>query len=195
MLIDFVIEAYEVFSRKIHKIPQFVFEPSQRELKQIENFIALLEKKYDKNSIGRIFLFNFMALSYDHYSTLDHQAKKRIPLNWIVGKKALDRWVKRVEDDLYHSQKYVAENGIHIGLIGAGTERRSDDVTSIKKHEEEEKLRFYNKPRGMVNCIETTTLYNHRSLNCISCIYRKECKNMLKINYPKLYIARGYLKI
>ena len=83
MFTELIIESYEVFSRKIHDLPNFVFEPSSRELKQIENFISLLELNYDKSSIGKVFIFNFFAFNYDHYSTLDHKAKKRIPLNWI----------------------------------------------------------------------------------------------------------------
>lgn len=195
MLKEFIIEAYEVFSRRLHNIPQFVFEPSERELKQIENFIDLLEKRYHKSSLGRTFLYNFISFNYEYWSDLDHKAKKRIPLNWIIGKKSIERWVNRTEDDLYHSQKYVSERGIHVGLIKAGTEKRSDDVTQLKRYEETEKKRYHNTGLGMTNCIETTTLYNHRSVHCLSCNKRSQCKKLLKDNYPKIYISRGYLKV
>lgn len=195
MFIELIIEMYEVFSRKIHNLPNFIFEPTERELKQIENFLILLENKYDKNSIGRNFLYNFFVFNYDYWSSLDHKGKKRIPLNWIIGKKSHDRWVRRVEDDLYHAHKYATNTGIHLGLMKVGVEKRADDVTSVKNHEELEKKRYYNTEIGLTNCIESTTLYNHKSISCIRCNNRKECKSLLKDNYPKIYIARGYLKI
>lgn len=194
-MVEFIREAYEVFTRRIFNQSSFKFIPNDRELKQIENFIKLLEDRYDKNSIGKTFLFNFIAFNYDYYSTLDYKAGNKIPLNWIIGKKALSRWVNRTEDDLYHATKYATDNKIHLGLIKCSTERKSNNVASIRIAEENEKKRFHNKPLGMVNCLDSTTLYNHRSPLCISCKYRSDCKKVLKANFPKFYISRGYAKI
>ena len=149
MLKEIVIEAYEVFTRKVHSLPHFTFTPGERELKQIDGFISVLDKRFGTESIGRSFIFSFMAFQYDYYSTLDHQAKKRIPLNWVAGKKGLVRWVNRTEDDLYHSLKYASDNGIHLGMIKTGVKRPKMDYHAIRLHEEKEKERFHNTPTGM----------------------------------------------
>lgn len=192
MLKEIVIEAYEVFSRKVHDLPKFEFKPTERELKQIDGFIAVLDKKYSSNSLGREFIFNFMAFQYDYYSTLDHQAKNRIPLNWVAGKKGLDRWINRTEEDLYHCTMYARELGLHVGLIKTGIKKKKNNVSTLSHHEEIEKQRFYNKDGGLVNCIETTTLFNDKSSWCKLCKHKVKCKEMLKKNLPKFYIARGY---
>ena len=190
----FIIEAYGVFCKRIHNMPSFVFKPSERERRQISNFIDLVSNKYGRFSIGKTFLFNFMSFNYEYYSSLDHCATKKIPLNWVIGRKALSRWVNRTEDDLYHAMKYASDNGVHMGLIRSAKNDHVNDVASVRISEEAEKKRFHNEPEGLSNCIETTTLYNRRSVSCISCRYRIECKKLLKDNYPKIYIARGYLK-
>lgn len=192
---EFIVESYEVFTRKVHNLENFTFKPSSREVTQIDNFIKLLEVRHNKSSIGRVFLYNFISFSYEYWSGLDHSAKKRIPLNWIIGKKAIDRWITRTEDDLYHSQKYVSDRGIHIGLISSGKKVRSDDALTLRHHEEVEKGRFHNSKIALTNCLETTTLYNNESKLCTSCKYSSQCKVILKKNYPKIYISRGYLKV
>ena len=65
-------------------------------------------------------------------------------------------------------------------------------VVSIRPAEEQFKADYHNTKRGFLWCIANTTLYFHKSPKCATCNFKNECKELLKQEFPKIYVKRGY---
>ena len=65
-------------------------------------------------------------------------------------------------------------------------------LNTLKPVEEKFKAQFHNTKKGLPWCVANTTLYFHKSALCVSCNYRDDCKEILKTEFPKVYIIRGY---
>jgi hypothetical protein len=188
---ELLVEVYELFTSKIKK-EKFKWEVSDVEQKHINSFIKKMKPKYGR-SIGKTFLMNLAAFQYEYYSKLDHRFKKsRIPFAWIFGKKAIERWKSRHDEDLFFAHKYADSIGISISSFNV-LKVQEVEVERVKFHEEVEKRRFFNTYEGFNNCMEVTTLYNRKSPVCIRCSFKGECKLLLKKNYPNIYVLRGFL--
>ena len=193
VIIDIVEKCYKVFYIKLSGQELFEFNPSDREKKSLTNFIILLDKKYGIESVSTNIIFDYFTFQLDYWANLDSRFGKKIPLNWYIGKKAFNRFLNRTEKDLWHAKRTLKKYNININQV---QEKKIKDFKALKirVYEETEKKRFFNTDRGFLNCIESTTLFNHRSLECISCKNKIECKKILKENFTKLYILRGYLR-
>ncbi len=191
-LVDEVKRIYELFYKKLSGTDHFILSLSQKETVLINNFLELIENKFNSKGIGIHFIFDYFIFQFDYWITKETRFGKKIPLSWFIGKKAFDRWLKRPEYDLWHAKQTAAQYGIHISLIQK--QREVLDIKKINESEEIEKKRFYNTLEGLVNCQETTTLYNHRSSLCLMCCWKGDCKDLLKAEYLKFYILRGYLR-
>lgn len=121
----------------------------------------------------------------------DVDYSRSVRFNWIFGKSAIERW-----------NKFDIATNVHITRIGLKTNNNINTikrktsipelVLSIRPVEEEFKEKYHNQNRGFVWCIANTTLYHHKSSLCVQCIYKTECKKLLKQEYPKIYLKRGY---
>jgi len=190
-IIDLIEESYLMCYIALTENRDCEFELSEKDLKLVFNFINLLnDNKNSLYSIGKDYITKYFIFQFDYWKGLDTRFGQKIPLSWFIGKKAYLRWVNRKEHDLWHAKNTAKK--YNLGKIK--NKKKNRDLLKIQKYEELEKSRFFNKTIGFVNCIETTTLYNHRSLNCMVCKYNKDCKKLLKENYPNIYINRGYLK-
>lgn len=184
-------QTYQEFIRKLWGKPTFVYDESDRDESCIDTFKNLLDKEYGLESIGRTFIYDYFCFQLDYWKNMETRFGKKIPIAWFIGKKAFERWKNNPEEDLWHAYQTAEEFGIHIGLIHTAGPV-TFDVLELKESEETEKTRFHNTNKGMLNCIESTTLYNHRSPLCISCNFKKECKKLLESNYYRIWIKRGY---
>lgn len=184
-------DTYQTFIRKLWKKPSFVYNADSRDEACIQSFIKLLDKEYGIESIGRTFVYDYFCFQLDYWKNMDTRFGKKIPISWFIGKKAFERWKKNPEEDLWHAYQTANEFGIHIGLIHT-TGPVHMDVLELKETEEAEKARFGDPAKQLVHCLETTTLYNHRSTLCISCPEKNACKALLKENFYKIYLKRGY---
>ena len=185
--------AYQAFYRRLSGVSNYNFEPSEKEATSISKFIDLLSGKYESiNGIGVNYIYNYFVFQLDYWANLDTRFGKKIPLSWFIGKKAFERWLERPEHDLWHAHRTAKQYGMNECMLR--DKDPSIKATKISVNEELEKNRFYGERSGLINCLETTTLYNHRSTLCLSCIHKSDCKKMLKVEYPKIYILRGYLK-
>lgn len=116
---------------------------------------------------------------------------RSVRFNWIFGKSAIERWKKYdIETNMYITRIGIKKNH-KINVIHKHTEIPKI-VSTLRKTEEKFKSEFHNTRRGFLWCVANTTLYFHKSSFCATCNYKKECKNILKQEYPKIYLKRGY---
>lgn len=184
--------AYEGIYMKIGNGSNFSFSPSNSETTSLKKFIGFIDKKYGLNGIGANFIFEYFIFQLDYWHGLETRFGKKIPLSWFIGLKAFDRWVNRIEHDLFHAYKTAREYGISKNILKE--KNKPFDYLSVKEYEEVEKNRFYGEIDGLLNCIETTSMFNKSSKLCIDCKWKDVCKKNLKKEYPKVYILRGLLK-
>ena len=186
------IQIYEVFYRKLGDKPKFRFIPSDNEVKTIENFVDMIMDKYGLEGIGSDYIYNYFVFQLDYWAGLDTMFGQKIPVSWMIGKKAFSRWIDRREQDLWHAHQTASSYKLHRGLIKDKKVQYSP--LDIIESEENERKRFYNEAEGLINCNDNTTLFNHMSKYCSSCNWKSDCKKLLKNEHPKIYILRGYLK-
>ena len=187
---------YQLFYQKMYGNDDYVFNPSEQALKQINKFLVLLNERYKLETIGVNFLITYFVFQFDYWNKCEIKEKtnwsNRIQLTGIIGDKAFVRWNTRdinFDWTMYQSE-FLRKYKIITREIKDFFKEEKTLITNIA--EELEKKRFYQTDRGFLNCIQTTTLYNHHSKLCILCKSKVDCKTMLKTNYPKIYEIRGY---
>lgn len=143
--------------------------------------------------IGEEFVLKFLEYGIQSWfnSGTERDYSKSVRFSWIFGKPAINRW-----------KKNSIETNVHITRIGLKRDhkintktRRSElskIVTSLRPVEENAKAEYHNTRRGFLWCISNTTLYFHKSSKCATCIHKKDCKELLKKEYLKVYLKRGY---
>lgn len=186
-----VINFYQYFYRKRFNSFNYKFKPSEKAEKVIKTFITLLDKHYNLKLVGHSFLYDFFMYQFNYWRDAKIEAfhgKFRIEL--IIGNKAVDRFNLNERDD-----HWVIEKSEIISLYGF---KKSDLIPQEKPEEYQGsyeitiKNKNYNTPTGFFNCIENTTLYNHKHKCCMLCDFKADCKKVLKENFPKIYEQRGY---
>lgn len=116
---------------------------------------------------------------------------KAVRFSWVFGKNAISRWKKLgAEVNVRITQNSLKQN-YDINVVKHES-NIGKVVTSLREVEERFKKEYHNTKRGLAWCIANTTLYHHKSSLCATCIYKKECKDILKNEYPKIYKIRGY---
>jgi hypothetical protein len=186
-----VVEYYQYFYSKRFESEKYKFKPSEKGLKSIATFLNLMKVHYP--TMGRRFLWRYFIFQFLYWEDLTLEAfygKFRIEL--VVGQKAFKRWQERNKDfdGQIDSNDLKANYGIRMqDLIS--------NIESVPIHypaEEGVKLAYHNTEKGFVTCIAFTTLFDSDQEACRQCKFNKDCKNILKQNYPHLYEIRGYRK-
>lgn len=180
-----VIKTYEYFYKKIYSTEKYKYKPSEKAIKTIHNFLKLLDKKYNLQSIGTNFLYNYFLFQFDYWSKLEIEAfYGTMQIDYIIGKKAFTRFIQRNQDFDYMFAQYQ---------IISQYQLRYDDIVIYKKQiktNETLKWLYHNLDRGLDTCIKYTTLYEPHHTSCITCNFKADCKKILRDNYPKLYDKR-----
>lgn len=185
-----IIRFYEFFYKEKYGNEGYRFKPSIKADHTIQNFLSNLNDRYNIHLIGTHFLSRYFSFQFRR---VENQVFKRfagrdeggkIQIYDIVGRKAFDYFEKRdVKFD------YIIETPLPISREKKGFVEASTD-----RYEEIEKKRFLNTSRGLLNCIDRTSLFNHKSSYCILCENKVSCKELLKKNYKAIYDNRGYDK-
>jgi len=190
-----IVDTFTFFYKKISGKQNFIFKNSDAISVMIHKFVIefkelnktnLLQKK----AVDSYFSFQFNQL-YTHSVNFDKN--KSIQLNWIIGKTALEHWKKANKKHL----NFIVRKNLKTFHDLRDTEKKTEDwsdlITKTNQIEEANKERFLNEENGFIYCQMMTNLYNHKSKNCLICDFSVECKQMLKVLYPKIYISRGYM--
>lgn len=189
-----VIKFYQYFYRKRFNSINYKFHPSDKASKSIDTFLNICNKNYNLKLIGTSFLYDYFIYQFNYWRDAKLEAcygKFRIEL--VIGKKAFDRFFNNERDDMW-----VIEKSEIIELYGFKKEDLVEQEKPIKlqnykgNHEIAIKQLYHNTDLGFYQCIENTTMYNHKHTCCMLCNFKSDCKKLLKDNFPKIYEARGY---
>lgn len=181
--VDIFIELLEqITNRKVN------YKCNDADLACWDNFMNVFSDR-----IGEEFVRKFAE--YGFQSWFNKGCKKDysrdIRFNWVFGKAAIERWNKCNIDTNVFITRAGLKTEYKINLL----KRKSsllEQMSKVRSMEEKFKSDFHNSKRGFLWCIANTTLYFHKSSNCVTCTYKVECKKLLKQEYPKIYIKRGY---
>lgn len=185
-----VVKLFDYFYNKIYKTNFRLDLSIANQQKQLDSFIKMLSVYYPSlDGIGINHLISYMSFAFFSYS--DKNLKRKISLNWIIGKKTFAKWFDQAEGHKYYVDQWLKENNILIDQLRQDLVEEQLMEQKLDPAEEIEKIRFAGDAR-LYNCIQNTTLYNHRSINCIGCEEKFTCKILLNSKYPKLFKSRGY---
>jgi len=162
----------------------------QKQSLLIDNFIGLLARHYQLESISVNFLINYFAWSFNR--RFGQVTKRDISLSWIIGKSTFKKWLEKKDEESYYSGQFLATIGINVDELKKEILETGISNGELNIAEENEKKRFEDEVR-LFHCLQFTTLYNHKSLTCLKCINKTHCKSLLKIHYPRIFKNRGYV--
>lgn len=148
---------------------------------------------YSNTNIGEDFIRKFAEYGIQSWFNPDMTEiqKHRCRFAWIFGAAAIKRWNALGMDANVRLTRIGLRSKFEIK--GKKIESQlSSAYSSVRVSEERLKQGYYNRKRGLDWCIANTTLFFHKSPLCASCIYKIDCKKILKVNYPKIYKLRGY---
>jgi hypothetical protein len=195
---------YQYFYQKKYNSPKYRFKPTPQAEKKIQIFLDLLEKRYSLETLGLNFFSNYFLFQFNrtHNQVFQRFASKagvpgRVQIYDIIGKTAFQYWLDRNTeyDWTLRDNEFYKLNKVSLKEVESLIEAPPGMIPlTVIRSEEVEKHRFHNEPRGFLNCIEHTSLFNHRSLNCVTCKSKNDCKELLKNNYEHIYQERGYGK-
>lgn len=195
---------YQDFFREVAMSYNYIYKSSDTEKKVMETFLNYLEKTYGLGQINAMFILNYIEYQFYYWHDYNDSiyGRGRVMFNWVFGKKSYERY-ESIKDNDFNNFKFKRLDKLDVGakifvkynVLGSTLDFRKDFnemVVSLNEVEEIEKERFLSTEQGFEWCKVQTTLYNHKSHNCVICEYRNECKKILAVNYPKLYKKRGY---
>lgn len=192
-----IVSSYQYFYSCFYKNDKYIFTPSLKTSNYINTFISLVNKKYrNKTILGVNFLWYYFVFQFNYWKNIEIEEKdfsNRIIPSFIIGSKAYERYESRDREfdwslqynDLY--EKYSISQNIFKSILKPPIKSQYINI-----NESLYKKRNYNTDKGLNNCLIFTTLYNHKDLLCLSCLYKGDCKKLLKENFPRLYEERGY---
>lgn len=161
-------------------------ELSESNQECITTFLIELHKKIGLAHIGENYINDYLIYQFNYWIDKDVQFGNSITIKKVFAIESLKRYLNRDPDFNWYMAKLQIEPYLTpIKEIKAKSDKLNDT-------EENEKRRFYNEKRGLIHCFDTTTLFNHNSPLCISCIHKEVCKKLLMNTYPKIYKERGY---
>lgn len=181
---DKILIAKTLFSFFYFKFYGYKPSFSDREEKMFQNFLSKIDRVYGLNGVGINFFIDYMSYAWNFYlgNTGNGQPKRKVTPGWIVGPKMFDRWIKKIEnyDSSYEYRLYRKLN-TNRSKIRSELEfqfSESEDISDISTSEENEKRRFGDSLAQLYHCIQFTTLFNPKSVNCILCKQKVKCRQI-----------------
>lgn len=186
-MIDSVKKYYEYFYTKISGNLSYVFRPTLSEEAMISNFLLKVGE-----DAGESFLFKYMCYQFHYWHDKDTRfGKGKIQLGWVIGEKAMSRWNGSKEDHWYHYSTDLSKKfGVSKNDLNPVNSSKLLDVTSIPRHEEADRMLYHNTKKGLIFCLDFTSMWHGGSNACNTCDNVIECKNMMKTKLSAVYLIR-----
>lgn len=188
-----VIDTFKFYYSKVSNISNYVFKNSDSRIKVINDFIIEFKNITKSTFLQEIILNSYFDYQFNYWYKRNTKYGKGIgiQIEWIIGKKALNRWIK--EDKKYLNYKIRKNLKTDVNLNKkTKVSKNLKNFTKIVDHEEIQKQKYLNTEFGLEMCILFTTLYNHKSNNCLKCANSDKCKMYLKKHLFNVYKLRGY---
>lgn len=183
------IKLFEYFYNHLYKTNFKLDLSINNQDKVLSNFVKELEKRVI--GVSNNFLVSFLSFGFAYFYT--KRLKRKITLNWIASKKLLTRFLAREEGTDYYTREFLREYNINLDELRSYlVEQQEVDYLALDKQEELNKARLPDSDARLYNCLQDTTLYNHRSAICLICHQKTFCKNLLKTTNNFVYKKRGY---
>lgn len=137
---------------------------SEKDEKMIDNFVKSLPEYVDED-----WLFDFLLFGFGRYADkTTHCGKGNVQLNWVIGKKALEAYKNKTEQQLYYTAKFKIEKGI--------SKRIKKQTPLSDEYLNRERSRFLNTEMGFFHCKENMLTYETNKV-CLRCKFKKMCKD------------------
>lgn len=179
-----------VFSLLYQKHYKKKYKPSKND--NTEKF--LLEMRSKGIDVGKDFIKTYMLFQYDYYFNMD-QITQEIRLQWLVSPKAVQRYLTRDTGfDWCVGKRLLVKLDINKdAILYEKRVLKKEDFIRIDPVEELIKSNnpFPNTIRGVVYCMEQTTMYHAESKVCQECKLSQLCKAEQKITRILTYTYRG----
>ena len=145
------------------------------------------------DGIGEEFLRKYIEYGIQSWfnSGSERDYSRAVRFSWIVGSAAIKRWNALNAETRTFVVRSSLKTEHKINTLKHRSQL-SELLTKVRPSEEKFKAEFQNTNRGLLWCVSDTTLYFHRSSLCVTCLFKEQCKDILKKEYPKIYKARGY---
>lgn len=185
---------YSYFFNCKYNTPRNKFKATKTTTSVCESFLKIIDSNYSLVSIGNTFLWEYFLFQFQYWHELElkNSFHDKVPIAWIVGKKAFQRWIDRNKDYDWQIETYPIVKAYSLNkndLIDKEQEKPKnksvlfDSSKAIRK-------RFLNTKEGFAICVQQTTLFDPSDTSCIRCNSRSECKELLRVNIPSIYQQR-----
>jgi hypothetical protein len=170
------------------------FKSTHKTEKVCESFIKILDKNYSIHSIGLSFLWDYFIFQFNYWDELTLESfNGKLEIGYIVGEKAFKRWQTRNKEYDWQIEKsaVIAKYALNKGILLSKFYVKPNEQKSTFSSSKQIRKQFLNTDKGLLMCTEFTTLYDPKDTSCILCSNKKECKELLRVNYPLLYRNRN----
>lgn len=141
-------------------------------VENVEKFLNRIYKKISPYQIGSNYLFNYITY------TFKNKYGKGYKFSWLISQQAVSEWFDKEEDWFEWNEKWKKEHGVHKPVKVVQFD--------LLKIEDFHRKRYLNEQRGLVHCMENTTLIDPESQICRKCKNKLDCKELLRVNNPEL---------
>lgn len=184
---EVLIDSYKFFASQLHQPNTFLIESKSEEV--AEKFIQQLSKKYHISSLGEDFLWNYLVFQFTYWDGVVLQSfDKKFKFSFVFGKKAYERFFDRDSDFdwqyLNNKIATVCSKSSFRKLI------KTKELQEVFNSESIYRRRFLNKEDGLSHCLLYTSLFNPSDPCCQICDNTKDCKELLRMNYPNIHKER-----
>ncbi len=160
-------DCYDIIYPKVSQSIDFELKLTERIRTILKNFTNLVDKRYDKDSIGPEWIWEYTIFQFAYYDKM--KTARDVQINWIYGKKALDRWVNREKDYAYYNSQYQIKYNIAKPV-------EIERIEGEKEFNSRERSRFYGTDEGYFHCY-VLSLFSEFNKQCIKCKFNEECKD------------------
>lgn len=175
------VDLFMELSSKIQHRPKEVYKCSNADISSWNSFLD----SYNGVNIGKDFIKTFVEYNIIRYK--DYNANIRF--SWLFSKKSVLEYKKT---NPFVTHKEIRSNLSGIRVKATNIDNYREVYNTVRISEEKLKQEFHNTKKGLSWCMANTTLYFHCSELCRVCNCGRECKEILKENYPFIYKLRGY---
>lgn len=183
--VDLFIEILESITKKKHN-----YRCNDADVKAFQVFCD----SFDTNVIGMSFIKKYLEYQFQSWfnTGMEKDYSRTVRFSWMFGQKAIKRWrVFSPETNAKIVTSHIKKLGIYKAKVVRET-KIPELILKVRSVEENFKREYHNTKRGFAWCVANTTLYNHKSSLCVRCVFKNDCKEVLKEQYPKVFIKRGY---
>jgi len=185
---------YQYFYSHKYKGSKYKFKRSKATKSVCENFLKLVDKHYNLQTVGEQFLWDYFIFQFQywHDAALENPYSKETLIAWVVGKKAFERWAGRDQSFNWTSDKAIIINLYAVQKKDLFTVHEHEQIVNVNRFDSSARIRrqFLNSDSGFAMCIEFTTLFDPADKSCKKCNNSTECTAILKANFPLLYNKR-----